>query len=235
MAKKVKHKTSKLIYEILIPHGQEQLKVQADSIESIEAKAGYLIASEGIILTIIVSLFSQNGDPCSINLTYILGTISLVVGILFIIAVFWNRYFDIGLPISKFYDEFHNKTDNRIRFKALYTINLALESNAKSLKWKSRFFLGSLIMFSLTLLVIVFGFAFHLSWNYNNCMDNNNQNNTAGTVTQQNQSNNQQQSNQQSNQGQVSQSNNIWSISHQTPGTTPSNLIKGGEDFGSNH
>jgi len=220
-------KPNRTIYKILLPHSQDQLKAQAGSIESMEAKAGYLIASDGIILTIASTLFMQK--PEFLTLFMRVGTACLIVSILLILGVFWNRYFHMGLPISNFYDEFNKKSDNVILFKALYTINLALEHNAYSLKWKSRFFIWSLIFFILSLFLFTAGLVFDKDYHYNRTMDNQRQQNTTNHNVNQNQSQGQEIASP-SEQGQITPKDDIWSVTHQTAGTTPSNLIKGGED-----
>ncbi len=219
-----RHISNIYIFDALIPHGQDQLKAQADSVESIEAKAGYIMASEGIVLTIITTLYNQ--FACiGFNFLSIIGLIALILGFLSNIGVLWIKKLDVGLRIDNFYDEFNKKDNNTIRFKALYTINLALVSNSQKLQEKSRFFQASLALFGASILLIVLGVAFQFNSHYTQCMDNNAKHGESGATKPQNQ----QQKPSQSNQAQ--QINSRWSSSHQTAGTTPFDIFKGYEDF----
>ncbi|MBI3103345.1 hypothetical protein HYZ05_00225 [Candidatus Daviesbacteria bacterium] len=168
---KITKKPNKFIFPILFESGTKQLEFQSGAVESMEAKTGYLIAGEGVVLTILTTFATQAKD-FKFNLWIYLGITLLGSSLLFCIIVLWNRHLKIGIGIKDFYESYVTKTQNEIRFRALNLLNYNYEVNQKVIEKKSAFFQLALVTLAISLLLLVIGLLNQVYVRYNEDMKN---------------------------------------------------------------
>jgi len=152
--------SNKFIFSVLFDQGLKQLEFQAASVASMEAKTGYLIAGEGVILTILVT-FATQAKGFLFNSLIDIGFFLSLVSLLFCILTLWNRHIKIGIGIKDFYTRFLQMSDEQIRLNALNIVNYDYEVNRNILEIKSQCFQTALITFGFSLLFLVGGLLYN--------------------------------------------------------------------------
>lgn len=158
-------KDNKVIYELIEPISRLQLEAQLKSIESIEAKTGFILAGEGVILTIISGAILQG--YIHTNLLIVIGLILIFCSFLVAVIILFARKFQLGLDVEKFYKDNINVSENQARVNALALVNHSLKNNRESQKSKGFLFNVTLFTFALGIMFVCIGIAYGLNFDYN--------------------------------------------------------------------
>jgi hypothetical protein len=212
--------SNKFIFSILFEQGLNQLELQSTAVESMEAKTGYLMAGEGVLLTILVT-FATQAKQFPLNTDIVLGIIGLLISLGFCIGTLWNRHLQIGIGIEDFYRSYLTKSEEEIRFRALNVVNHDYNVNKEQLTKKALFFQIALVVFGVSLYFLINGSFVNYIW-YTGHMDNTKSTNPvdqqdSGTIAQ--------------TESQTEQNQNWnWTPVNQNLGTIAADVIKGNED-----
>jgi hypothetical protein len=146
---------NKELFDFLEKIYELRINNQSGSVDSIEAKAGQLLAGIGIFFPLALALITNN-TKLQFNSWIIFGCLTSLLCVVSSVFVLWTRLFKTRPKLRAFYDDTKDLTTFEMRKEALKDMQQALVDNDKSLTKKGWAFNSMVLLFCASILLSKF-------------------------------------------------------------------------------
>ncbi len=149
-------KIPKVLYDSLFELAKSDREVFITRIGNIQSRTGFILASSGIMASII-PLLAVDNKVLHLNWYLTGGIIFSVLTVLISCIVLWSSKYEIQPSLINFFDDYKSETEDDIKEAILVCISAGDKNSNKTLEDKARWQNVSLITFSISIFLFYIG------------------------------------------------------------------------------
>lgn len=144
-------------YDLLFQWAAKQIEIQSGAIDSLENKAGALLAAVGIVLTILASILISPDGKYDLNVSLLIGVGLAGIGSMLSLLVLMAKGMKASPDIGKFHGSFWAANDDEYWENFLARMHGAIRMNSVSIEAKGRLHNLAMVVYGMATAFIIVG------------------------------------------------------------------------------
>lgn len=156
-----KTKQHEHLFEQLSKWAEIKLNIQSGSVDSLESKAGVLLAGAGVAISIFANAL-LNSSKYNLNTVIIIGLAILFIGMILNTLSLWVKDFRSGIEIEKLYKKHTLTSKVQANVDLLNQMEKILKINERGLKAKGYLFNVAVVLCGVGIIVVLYGLCMQI-------------------------------------------------------------------------